>query len=89
MSGALIGAAALGTDQSWIKFLAATGAVMLEFGLNRCEYGRTLLAGKIATKFAGVYAVIPTLIANAFYLRHHHLPKEEELVLVTVDKEAQ
>src|SRR5512132_2479825 len=29
--GALVGAAALGTDQSWIRFLAATGAVMLTF----------------------------------------------------------
>src|SRR5437870_5374508 len=29
--GALVGATALGTDQSWIKFLAGTGAVMLTF----------------------------------------------------------
>ncbi len=29
--GALIGAAALGTDQSWIKFLSSTGAVVLTF----------------------------------------------------------
>ena len=29
--GALLGAAALGTDQSWIKFLSITGAVMLTF----------------------------------------------------------
>ena len=29
--GALLGAAALGTDQSWIKFLASTGAVLLTF----------------------------------------------------------
>ena len=29
--GALLGAAALGTDQSWIKFLSGTGAVMLTF----------------------------------------------------------
>ena len=29
--GALLGAAALGTDQSWIKFLSTTGAVLLTF----------------------------------------------------------
>jgi glutathione-regulated potassium-efflux system ancillary protein KefC len=29
--GALVGAATLGTDQSWIKFLAGTGAVLLTF----------------------------------------------------------
>src|ERR1700733_16303602 len=29
--GAALGAAALGTDQSWIKFLASTGAVLLTF----------------------------------------------------------
>jgi len=29
--GALIGTAALGTDQSWIKFLSSTGAVVLTF----------------------------------------------------------
>ena len=29
--GALLGAAVLGTDQSWIRFLASTGAVLLTF----------------------------------------------------------
>src|SRR5438477_12035777 len=29
--GAVLGAAALGTDQSWIRFLASTGAVVLTF----------------------------------------------------------
>jgi len=29
--GALVGSAALGTDQSWIKFLASTGAILLTF----------------------------------------------------------
>ena len=29
--GALVGAAALGTDQTWIRFLAGTGAVLLTF----------------------------------------------------------
>lgn len=29
--GALLGAAALGTDQSWIKFLSSTGALLLTF----------------------------------------------------------
>jgi glutathione-regulated potassium-efflux system ancillary protein KefC len=29
--GAVLGATALGTDQSWIKFLASTGAVVLTF----------------------------------------------------------
>ena len=29
--GALVGGAALGTDQSWIRFLAGTGAILLTF----------------------------------------------------------
>ena len=29
--GAALGATALGTDQTWIKFLASTGAVLLTF----------------------------------------------------------
>lgn len=29
--GAVIGASALGTDQSWIRFLASTGAILLTF----------------------------------------------------------
>jgi hypothetical protein len=29
--GAVIGASALGTDQTWIKFLASTGAIILTF----------------------------------------------------------
>src|SRR5262245_65877112 len=29
--GALIGAAMLGTDQTWVKFLSGTGAIMLTF----------------------------------------------------------
>lgn len=29
--GALIGASALGTDQTWVKFLSSTGAVLLTF----------------------------------------------------------
>src|SRR6476646_721834 len=29
--GALIGAAVLGTDQSWVKFLSGTGAILLTF----------------------------------------------------------
>ena len=29
--GALIGSAVLGTDQSWIRFLSSTGAVLLTF----------------------------------------------------------
>jgi len=29
--GVVIGASALGTDQSWIRFLASTGAVVLTF----------------------------------------------------------
>ena len=29
--GALIGSAVLGTDQSWVRFLSSTGAVLLTF----------------------------------------------------------
>jgi glutathione-regulated potassium-efflux system ancillary protein KefC len=29
--GAIIGAAVLGTDQSWVKFLSGTGAILLTF----------------------------------------------------------
>ena len=29
--GAILGAAALGTDESWVRFLASTGAVVLTF----------------------------------------------------------
>jgi Kef-type K+ transport system membrane component KefB len=40
--GALIGGAVLGTDQSWIKFLASTGAILLTF-LAGAELDPTVL----------------------------------------------
>jgi glutathione-regulated potassium-efflux system ancillary protein KefC len=59
--GALIGASALGTDQSWIKFLASTGAVILTFlagaeldpQVMRREWKQATMVGLVA--FAGPF----------------------------------
>lgn len=71
--GAAIGAAALGTDQSWIKFLASTGAVVLTFlagaeldpDVMRREWKQAVVVGLVAF-------VAPFLgcTAAAFYLLH-------------------
>ena len=54
--GALIGGAVLGTDQSWIKFLASTGAILLTFlagaeldpAVLRAQWKETMSVGLIA-----------------------------------------
>jgi glutathione-regulated potassium-efflux system ancillary protein KefC len=91
--------------------VAVVYAVMLEFGFNATEYGKTILAACFVTDLGTVVAlglifaisslfglshgiidksqysalvaavigsaVIPTVIANAFYLPRHLLPKTE------------
>src|SRR5271166_2011936 len=53
--GALIGAALLGTGESWIKFLSGTGAIVLTF-----------LAGESWIKFlSGTGAIVLTFLAGA------------------------
>jgi Kef-type K+ transport system membrane component KefB len=54
--GAFVGGAALGTDQSWIKFLASTGAILLTFlagaeldpAVLRTQWKETMSVGLIA-----------------------------------------
>ena len=65
--GALIGASVLGTDQSWIKFLAGTGAVILTFlagaeldpQVMRREWKQAVIVGLVAfaAPFLGCAAV--------------------------------
>jgi glutathione-regulated potassium-efflux system ancillary protein KefC len=65
--GAVVGATALGTDQSWIKFLASTGAVVLTFlagaeldpKIMRREWKQAVVVGLIAftAPFLGCAAV--------------------------------
>jgi glutathione-regulated potassium-efflux system ancillary protein KefC len=65
--GAALGATALGTDQSWIKFLASTGAVLLTFlagaeldpQVMRREWKQAVIVGLVAftTPFLGCAAV--------------------------------
>jgi glutathione-regulated potassium-efflux system ancillary protein KefC len=71
--GAVVGGAALGTDQSWIKFLASTGAILLTFlaGVEldpvvlRSRWKETTTIGLVAffTPFLGCAAA-------AYYLLH-------------------
>jgi Kef-type K+ transport system membrane component KefB len=71
--GAALGTAALGTDQSWIKFLASTGAVLLTFlagaeldpAVMRREWRQATVIGMVgfAAPFLGCAAV-------AHYLLH-------------------
>jgi len=112
--GAVLGAAALGTDQSWIKFLASTGAVVLTFlagaeldpQVMRREWKQATIVGLVAftAPFLGCAAVarfllthgiitqqqysyliaavigsaiVPTLIANAFFLPRHLMHRTE------------
>jgi glutathione-regulated potassium-efflux system ancillary protein KefC len=70
--GAVIGASALGTDQSWIKFLASTGAVILTFlagaeldpQVMRREWKQATVVGLVAfaAPFLGCAAVARYLI---------------------------
>jgi Kef-type K+ transport system membrane component KefB len=65
--GAALGATALGTDQSWIKFLASTGAVLLTFlagaeldpHVMRREWKQAVVVGLVAfaAPFLGCTAV--------------------------------
>ena len=79
--GAALGAAVLGTDQSWIKFLASTGAVILTFlagaeldpQVMRREWQQATVVGLVAftAPFLGCAAVARWLIgwdANASWL---------------------
>src|ERR1039457_1884721 len=71
--GAVVGGAALGADQSWIKFLASTGAILLTFlagaeldpGVLRSRWKETMTVGLVAfiTPFLGCAAA-------AYYLLH-------------------
>jgi glutathione-regulated potassium-efflux system ancillary protein KefC len=70
--GAALGATALGTDQSWIKFLASTGAVVLTFlagaeldpQVMRREWKQATIVGLVAfiAPFLGCAAVARYLI---------------------------
>ena len=71
--GAAVGGAVLGTDQSWIKFLASTGAILLTFlagaeldpAVLRRQWKETLTIGLVAflAPFLGCAAA-------AYYLLH-------------------
>jgi len=70
--GAALGSAVLGTDQSWIRFLASTGAVILTFlagaeldpGVMRREWKQATIVGLVAfaAPFLGCAAVARWLI---------------------------
>jgi glutathione-regulated potassium-efflux system ancillary protein KefC len=70
--GAALGATALGTDQSWIKFLASTGAIVLTFlagaeldpQVMRREWRQATIVGLVAfiAPFLGCAAVARYLI---------------------------
>src|SRR5712691_5993269 len=69
--GAALGAAALGTDQSWIKFLAGTGAVVLTFlagaeldpQVMRREWKQATIIGLVA--FTAPFLVAPPSHASS------------------------
>jgi glutathione-regulated potassium-efflux system ancillary protein KefC len=71
--GALIGGAVLGTDQSWIKFLASTGAILLTFlagaeldpAVLRTQWKETMSVGLIA-----FFAPFLGCAAAAYWLLH-------------------
>ena len=71
--GALVGGAALGTDQSWIRFLAGTGAILLTFlagaeldmGVLRSRWKETTTIGLIA-----FFAPFLGCAAAAYWLLH-------------------
>src|SRR5213594_5036748 len=71
--GALIGGAVLGTDQSWIKFLASTGAILLTFLAGaeldpvvlRTRWKETMTVGLVA-----FFAPFLGCAAAAYYLLH-------------------
>src|SRR5437867_4623189 len=71
--GAFIGGATLGTDQSWIKFLASTGAILLTFlagaeldpVVMRTRWKETMTVGLVA-----FFAPFLGCAAAAFWLLH-------------------
>jgi glutathione-regulated potassium-efflux system ancillary protein KefC len=71
--GALIGGVTLGTDQSWIKFLASTGAILLTFLAGaeldpvvlRTRWKETMAVGLVA-----FFAPFLGCAAAAFWLLH-------------------
>src|SRR6266545_588575 len=71
--GALVGAATLGTDQSWIRFLASTGAILLTFlagaeldpVVMRTRWKETMTVGLVA-----FFAPFLGCAAAAFWLLH-------------------
>jgi len=71
--GALIGGTTLGTDQSWIKFLASTGAILLTFLAGaeldpvvlRTRWKETMTVGLVA-----FFAPFLGCAAAAFWLLH-------------------
>jgi Kef-type K+ transport system membrane component KefB len=71
--GAVVGGAVLGTDQSWIKFLAGTGAVLLTFlagaeldpAVLRSRWKETTMVGLVA-----FFAPFLGCAAAAYYLLH-------------------
>jgi Kef-type K+ transport system membrane component KefB len=71
--GAVVGGAALGTDQSWIKFLASTGAILLTF-LAGAELDPVVLRSRWKeTTTVGLVAFFAPFLgcaAAAYYLLH-------------------
>jgi Kef-type K+ transport system membrane component KefB len=71
--GAVVGAAVLGTDQSWIKFLASTGAILLTF-LAGAELDPAVLRSRWKeTMTIGLIAFVAPFLgctAAAYYLLH-------------------
>jgi glutathione-regulated potassium-efflux system ancillary protein KefC len=71
--GAVVGGATLGTDQSWIKFLAGTGAVLLTF-LAGAELDPVVLRSRWKeTTTVGLVAFFAPFLgcaAAAYYLLH-------------------
>src|SRR3989454_1814793 len=71
--GAFVGGATLGTDQSWIKFLASTGAILLTFLAGaeldpvvlRTRWKETMAVGLVA-----FFAPFLGCAAAAYYLLH-------------------
>ena len=71
--GALVGSAALGTDQSWIRFLAGTGAILLTF-LAGAELDMDVLRSRWKeTTTIGLIAFLAPFLgcaATAYWLLH-------------------
>lgn len=71
--GAAVGGAVLGTDQSWIKFLASTGAILLTFLAGAELDPAVLRSGWKETMAIGLVAFAAPFVgcaAAAYYLLH-------------------